>query len=526
MTNETNTNALQVKRPMIWMILAILSAVILIGSITFATYLSSKLGKMSEESAKQDSILILDGTVTTFSTTANMLSKNINARFNSFAKTFDKDGWKVDASQKTQSGVPLVTNGGNKINEQWGQVDGFKKLYEDFEATVIVCDADIVCPRVSTTVLDAQKQRMDGKVIDSKVVLDAIKNDKPFLGFAPINNVQYFAKYGVLRSTDGHKVVGYVGMESQSIMDDLKAEVLSRKIGKRGRMFVFDSHEGKTFGNMLMHADETLVGTNFLEKTEAGSDKRVFEEILKRRGDTVRSEAGKTVRTPQEFQYMWKEPDGTIGKRMGWFQDIPELGMMVVATVSEDDLFEGPREVRIIVFACMFLLWLAISTAMYFVLRNRLQPISIIMGIMSEIARKNLLVIVPKKLKDGKDEIAALARSLDYMKEDLRGVIHSIQDLMTEIASSTTQISAMANNQAGRNETIGQMAEELASTSGSQLTMVQNTVEEMASIQTLATQIGNTASTGESFITTVDQGVEFSGKSFEETRKEFTTLRS
>lgn len=76
--------------------------------------------------------------------------------------------------------------------------------------------------------------------------------------------------------------------------------------------------------------------------------------------------------------------------------------MMLVVTVSEDDLLEEAREVRILIFGCMFLLWLVISTAMYFVLRNRLRPIGVIMGIMSEIANKNLLVAIPEETEGRK----------------------------------------------------------------------------------------------------------------------------
>jgi methyl-accepting chemotaxis protein-2 (aspartate sensor receptor) len=355
-------------------ILLAIGAVFSLAALTISLGLSHLSGQNSKRETEKLVNTIMVGNANSLQMMHIGFMANTNAQFDSFAGMFDNKEWKFDPASSGSNQVPVFSNQDAVVTNQHRQVDKFSEIYRGSVASVIACEAK--CVRISTSVRDVQKNRMYGTVMDSVPVIEAIQADRPFIGLAPILGVNYFAKYQTLQDVGGRKIVGYVGTNVQPIIDAFTAVLLNQKIGQTGYIYVLDSKAGKTYGNMLMHRNASFVGKNFLGQTDAENGKKIFEDILARKKSTVtHSGDGKIVFAPGEFSYKWKEADGSITEKVGWFQDVPDVGMMIVGALPKTEILTESILLRNIIWASMTGLFILVVASLALVLRFKLGPI-------------------------------------------------------------------------------------------------------------------------------------------------------
>lgn len=462
-------------RPMAWKVFGFNGGIFLVCMIILGLTLSIILSKQGEELARQGAVAILKGDIELLSSDFDNMTVSVSEKLDGLKASFGDSEFRVDPETKDVYGTPVIFSGDMPLNNEKveqgedakrsknTQVFDFMEQYgNNAVVSLIVCTENMVCSRVSTSVFGADKKSIEGTKLEAPKVLEAIKNDKSHIGVAYIQGIPYWTKYEILFKKDGYRIVGFVGINITATLDRFKKRIISEKINQEGRGFILDAKEGETLGDIVVHPNlET--GTKLLERTEVGSDRKIFAEILKQKGETVQVEDGKLVMNPGSFSYNWDD-----GKRVGWFQYIPQLEWMLVATDSEADLLRETHYVQKIIFFTSLAALLFFGLANYFGLRFLFKPFGIAIKAIEKMADGDLTVVLPATRWN--DEVGSLTNSINNMASKLRAMFMVIKEedasmsaLSEQVASGSEQIKEASRQQSEKLSSIAAATEELHS---------------------------------------------------------------
>lgn len=158
------------------------------------------------------------------------------------------------------NGKLVLVSGQNQhiINDNFEIVDTIQKLLGTTATIFQVKEGTAV--RISTNLIGADGKRAVGTEISSKVYDIVVKQGKTYYGPATVLGKQYFTAYEPLKDKSG-EIIGviFVGIDVTSIIAKFKEQILSKKLGTNGYMYVLDStgtsiihptREGKNDSNL------------------------------------------------------------------------------------------------------------------------------------------------------------------------------------------------------------------------------------------------------------------------------------
>ena len=370
------------KISIICMILVIIPVLVL-GIIAYSSaYNAVYTDIRSNLEVQVDDMQEASGTVNNL--TQNMVNNNLNLLHQSF---YAKGNPEI-INEK------LVIGSDYTVNDNFEIVDNMQKLVGG-AATIFQKKGDQAI-RISTNVIGADGKRAVGTTV-SQAVYDAVINQgKTYYGTAVVVGKKYITAYEPIKNSKG-EIIGilFVGVDEASTVGVLKDQVLRKKIGKNGYMYVIEGSTGVT----LIHP--TNEGKN-------DSDLPFIKEILTKKNGFI--------------QYTYNGVD-----KVAAFAYYEPFDWIIIASGSLND-FTGPidaiRNTIIIVIILGVIAGIAIS---YWFGRSITRRMNDLVDLSHQVTAGNLSADTQRFT--GKDEIGMLGRAFSDVVETFERFRDEIQQI-------------------------------------------------------------------------------------------------
>lgn len=457
-------------------------ASLLVGTlfIIFTLSLTHSAGKQVNELA----VNAISEQVTGVVDMIEMYNASLNAEVDSYTRLFSHflpENFELDTASPVMVGeqsAPVIKAGGNPLNLD-------SKIPDDFLArtgaisTVFARRGDDFI-RVTTSLKKQDGTRAIGTLLDNtSPAYTKIMAGDSFSGLATLFGKKYITKYQPVRDAQG-SVIGilFVGVDITAEYADMRAKILSKRIGEQGSFFVLNSAPGKDLGKYLVHA------------TDEGKTPAWPEGVLDQVMSQSRGEREYTDATRQHQQFIV-------------YANVPAWHWVVVGTTDKDSLMEQVTRTRNH-FLMISLLALACFAALFIWLTRKLvsRPLSDVVYIAQQYASGDLRARAETQRVD---EIGALMHAIDGIGHGLEKIVGEVRLVSSEIMHNTQALSSDSDR---INQQIGTQASSLEETSASmeQITAtVQNTADNSTQATQLVQQTDTAATVGSE---AVDQSVE------------------
>jgi len=399
----------------------------------------------------------------------------------------------VDQSRMDLSVHEILLDGADAPRTDHRLVEHVKAITGD-DATVFLLAPQGML-RVSTTVLKKDGTRAVGTFIPAaSPVCKAIASGEKFVGRAVVAGQNYQTVYVPMKD-DSDVVVGalFVGVPEvdHQILDK---EILDRKVGKTGYIYVMDST-----GGLKIHP--TLEGGSL-----AGFD--FAQRMMKMKNGNL--------------SYPWKIADSTTIQKHVAFVHSDKLGWIVAASAPEIEFMSAKIILDRILVAASFAAIVFFGFIGYWIDRTVANPIRSVTRLMQEIARGE--GDLTRRLETGrKDELGELAEGFNQFAEKTRSTIRSVRDQTTPLMQSSSKLDDLATSldgnartSADRSTSVAASAEEMSASAatalvsveeaGASLEQVAAAIEEMnASISEIARSAESSRRTGQEALQSADE---------------------
>ena len=207
-------------------------------------------------------------------------------------------------------------------------------------------------------------------------------------------------------------------------IDDIHTKVVKRKkklflqlenimqttiIGKTGYIYIFDNK-----GDMLIHPDSSLIGSNFSKLKMKDSNVSVYEELIK------------ASKNSKVLQYKWNKNDNNksyIYDKISWVEFVPELNIYIATSVYVDEFEQSSKHLQNkIIFLGLIVLFISIIASIIF-FRKLLQPITTLSKIATRVADGDYTT---RMIANTNDEIGQLSNNFNKMVETIEDNIHNL----------------------------------------------------------------------------------------------------
>ncbi|MDQ7056604.1 MAG: cache domain-containing protein [Persephonella sp.] len=206
-----------------------------------------------------------------------------------------------------------------------------------------------------------------------------------------------------------------VARRKKELMTELRKIVENTRIGKSGYMYIFD---GK--GNMLMHPNKNIDGTNFSKLPNPGKGTFLFDDLVK------------AAKENRPLFYKWDRPDDPgnyIYSKVSWVKYIPELDWYIASSVYVDELKATSREIRNFIWFTAIGLLVLVGFYSYISLRKILNPISTLTDLTIKVAKGDYSV--RSNIKQS-DELGLLSENFNKMVDTIEDHIKNLDQKVKE----------------------------------------------------------------------------------------------
>jgi len=216
--------------------------------------------------------------------------------------------------------------------------------------------------------------------------------------------------------TEGGRVLGVVALDMT--FDAVTNIVNNLDVGYKGYPFMFDQN-----GVAIVHPQ--YQGKDM-------SDNPVIKQLYKK-------DAG-------AFGYTFENE-----KRFMYFTTIPKLGWKVGAVYKEADLLAVSRSITTKMIIISLIAIVVAIVAVYFLSRSIVKPLIYLKDQVQKVAAGDLTVHVQSKAKD---EIGQLSNHFNHMVNEMRALIHQVNDSINELAASADHLSAVSEETMATSEQV------------------------------------------------------------------------
>jgi signal transduction histidine kinase/CheY-like chemotaxis protein len=244
------------------------------------------------------------------------------------------------------------------------------------------------------------------------------KNTKDSTPYEKLSYVKDFPDWQMVIGTGVYidDIQKEIEKRKKELLSQLREIVRTTRLGKTGYLYIFD---GK--GNMLIHPNDNIEGTNFKDKINPSTGNPIFYDLINA------YESGKKY-----LVYKWDKPSDKghyIYDKIAWIDYIPELDWYIASSVYMDDFKIVPTKVRniIIMISSGVLFFTLLVSAL--VLRRFVRPIITLSDLANEISRGNYDLKADIKRDD---EIGKLAQAFNKMVSTTKDLIENLDRKVKE----------------------------------------------------------------------------------------------
>lgn len=138
------------------------------------------------------------------------------------------------------------------------------------------------------------------------------------------------------------------------------------------------------------------------------------------------------------------------------------------------------------------LFFIFVIAAIFFVLR-KVKPLESLTNAAEQIATGDLTVALPDVEDRAQDEVSVMARSFTTMIENVKGMLHTVNDTSSELSASSEELLQNASQTADTSQRVTHAVEEIAHGATAQGTQIQESSRAMTEVATGITHIATTA---------------------------------
>lgn len=138
------------------------------------------------------------------------------------------------------------------------------------------------------------------------------------------------------------------------------------------------------------------------------------------------------------------------------------------------------------------LFFIFVIAAIFFVLR-KVKPLESLTNAAEQIATGDLTVALPDVEDRAQDEVSVMARSFTTMIENVKGMLHTVNDTSSELSASSEELLQNASQTADTSQRVTHAVEEIAHGAAAQGTQIQESSRAMTEVATGITHIATTA---------------------------------
>ncbi|MGL4730795.1 MAG: methyl-accepting chemotaxis protein [Clostridium sp.] len=229
-----------------------------------------------------------------------------------------------------------------------------------------------------------------------------------------------------------NKVVGAVGVDYK--ISDLNKTMEKYKVGETGYTFLLDRQ-----GNFMYHPDSSKVLKANLTEYEGKAGEVGKEMVEGKKGST---------------QY---ELDGSV--RYITYAPVEANGWSVATAISKKEAEQQLVTLNLIMVAVYLVGLLGLVVALVFVIRNILKNIPQLLKGLNKVAEGDL----SNKVEiNSKDEIGEIAKAINNMIDNLRGIVNNMAENSENVSASGEELSAIISEMNKQIYTITSGTEEIA----------------------------------------------------------------
>jgi len=292
--------------------------------------------------------------------------------------------------------------------------------------------------RISTNVKKDDGSRAVGTFIpDDSPVIRTIENGQTYRGRAYVVNGWYLTAYEPIRVDGAIRGILYVGVREKD-MGELKDLFYEKTYYETGYPYLFDNK-----GNVVIHPNSETEGISISE-----------EDFYKQMVNDSDGEG--------KIRYNWKGES-----KYQYYQYVEPIKSYVTTTLYEDKLLAMINKTRSAIIVAILLgmgLFIFINTQISRSITNGLKRA---VNFAQRVADGDLTSTVEMEQRD---EVGDLARALNKMVKNLRGVVQDVQtgsesisSASQQVSSSSQQLSQGSSEQASSVEEVSSSMEEMAS---------------------------------------------------------------
>lgn len=206
------------------------------------------------------------------------------------------------------------------------------------------------------------------------------------------------------------------------LIKKLKNILHTTKIGKNGYVYIFDSS-----GNMIIHPDKTLEGTNFKHLPNPGKKSYIFDDLI-----NAYKYGNETL------YYNWDAPNDRGNytyKKISWIEYNPSFAWYICSSEYINEVhLDSDNLKKFMIYFTLVMIFLIIALGLYF-LKQIFNPIITLAHNAQEVIEGNLDARYTDKINN--DEIGILAihynTMLDTIKMQMDTLDSKVQDKTKEL---------------------------------------------------------------------------------------------
>ncbi|WP_205665183.1 Cache 3/Cache 2 fusion domain-containing protein [Caldimonas tepidiphila] len=323
---------------------------------------------------------------------------------------------------------------GTVLNDSTTEVDRFARDFPGGNATVFMVQGEDF-RRIATSVKKENGERAVGTTLDRRHPAYAeLRAGRKFVGRAVLFGRPFMTVYEPVRDAAG-RVVGvfYIGLDISRQQAELAEVVATTRVFDTGGLYVVDARAQPADAMLVFHPSAS--GRKLAELLPSGAEAWVQRLAA---GEGRHLEAAPAVLQP-----------GAEGARSAHVVRSGSAGWLVVAEVPESEAMGSLR--RQVAWLAAFIVAgaSALTLGLVLFLRRMLQPLGELGEQVARIGRGDLT----QALDTGRrDEIGAITRTIERMRQDLLAKLGTVQSASDSIRTASGEIASGNQDLSARTE--------------------------------------------------------------------------
>ncbi|MDQ8020988.1 MAG: methyl-accepting chemotaxis protein [Moraxellaceae bacterium] len=349
-------------------------------------------------------------------------------------KSMTAGKWVVDPAHPVAVGeanLPALSLDGVVLNAAADLPDRFTAATGGVATIFLRHDGDFF--RATTSLKKQDGSRAMGTALGkSHPAFAKLSAGESYIGKAVLFGRDYMTVYEPFKDEAG-QVIGvlFIGLDFTSGMAGLRDKIKAIRIGESGYLFALDTRPGNALGTAIVHPE--MEGKSVLDLTGADGD-RFIERMLKQGQGGV--------------DYRYRDASGRVIDKTAALVTYAPWDMLLVATISTEELTRSAREVSWLVWGAMLVLAAAITALVYVCIRRLvLRPLGGEPAEVSAIAQRIAggdLSATGTRATAAPDSVLS---AMNLMAERLRNIIGDIRSLSDNVSGLARGLGERAEEQ-------------------------------------------------------------------------------